>query len=325
MKIQLAHVAARDGGGVSVKVRLSDGEHREVRRFALTDADWRRIAQSIEESIGASIAESMVASIAEPVGESMTASVDAGENARQAPMPPSPDRTAFATDSTSSHDCTNETVLSPLHDCTHETALPQSHDRAPVPSFGRQIPTSLRPAPAKGASEDAFSSLAGCLLTPEQFDELECAGEFCAALNKGAELLSYGANSRRALELKLRRYGYDGELCSRVGEELCRRGLIREASDASSIVRVCLRSGYGKNRIIAKLRQKGYGDEAVREALDGVDESVYTENCAALIKKKFGYIPSDADGRRKMAASLARYGYSFSQIKAAMLAVKDDE
>lgn len=314
MKIQLAHVAARDGGGVSVKVRLSDGEHREVRRFALTDADWRRIAQSIEESIGASIAESMVASIAAPVGELMTASVDAGENARQAPMPPSPDRTASATDSASSHDCAHENALSPLHDCATAT-----------PGFERQIPTSLRPAPAKGASEDAFSSLAGCLLTPEQFDELECAGEFCAALNKGAELLSYGANSRRALELKLRRYGYDGELCSRVGEELCRRGLIREASDASSIVRVCLRSGYGKNRIIAKLRQKGYGDEAVREALDGVDESVYTENCAALIKKKFGYIPSDADGRRKMAASLARYGYSFSQIKAAMLAVKDDE
>lgn len=304
MKIQLAHVAARDGGGVSVKVRLSDGEHREVRRFALTDADWRRIAQSIAESVGESIEV--------PVGEPAATSVVYGGAVRQA-MSPSPDRATSATDSTSSHDC------------AHETALFPSHDSTPVPGFGRQIPASLRPTPAKGASEDAFSALARCLLTPEQFDELECAGEFCAALNKGAELLSYGANSRRALELKLRRYGYDVELCSRVGEELCRRGLIREASDASSIVRVCLRSGYGRSRIIAKLRQKGYGDEAVRKALDGVDESVYTENCAALIKKKFGYIPSDADGRRKMAASLARYGYSFSQIKAAMLAVKDDE
>lgn len=316
MKIQLAHVAARDGGGVSVKVRLSDGEHREVRRFVLTDADWRRIAQSIEESVAKSIEV--------PVGEPVTASVAAGENARRAPTPTSHDSTNAAT--ISSHTRTaSATDSASSHDCTHETALPQSHDRAAVPGFGRQIPASLRPVPAKGDSEDAFSSLAGCLLTPEQFDELECAGEFCAALNKGAELLSYGANSRRALELKLRRYGYDFGLCSRVGEELCRRGLIREASDASSIVRVCLRSGYGKSRIIAKLRQKGYGDEAVREALDGVDESVYTENCAALIKKKFGYIPSDADGRRKMAASLARYGYSFSQIKAAMLAVKDDE
>lgn len=316
MKIQLAHVAARDGGGVSVKVRLSDGEHREVRRFALTDADWRRIAQSIEESVGESIEV--------PVGEPVTASVDAGKTARQAPTATSPDRSHAATISSHTR-TTSATDSTSLHDCPHETALPPSHDRTPVPGFGRQIPASLRPAPAKGAPEDAFSSLAGCLLTPEQFNELECAGEFCAALNKGAELLSYGANSRRALELKLRRYGYDVELCSRVGEELCRRGLIREASDASSIVRVCLRSGYGRSRIIAKLRQKGYGDEAVREALDGVDESVYTENCAALIKKKFGYIPSDADGRRKMAASLARYGYSFSQIKAAMLAVKDDE
>lgn len=304
MKIQLAHVAARDGGGVSVKVRLSDGEHREVRRFVLTDADWRRIAQSIEESVAKSIEV--------PVGEPVTASVAAGKTARQAPTP-------------TSHDSTNAATISSHTRTASATDSASSHDRAAVPGFGRQIPASLRPVPAKGDSEDAFSSLAGCLLTPEQFDELECAGEFCAALNKGAELLSYGANSRRALELKLRRYGYDSELCSRVGEELCRRGLIREASDASSIVRVCLRSGYGKSRIIAKLRQKGYGDEAVREALDGVDESVYTENCAALIKKKFGYIPSDADGRRKMAASLARYGYSFSQIKAAMLAVKDDE
>lgn len=264
MNIQLVHVAARDGGGVSLKVRLSNGEHREVRHFALTDADWRRIAQSIKQS----------PALADGVAISLS----------HTPLP-----------------C----------DCAEDPE--------------RQAHLPPRPTLAKWSAEDIFSSLAGCLLTPEQFDDLECAATFCAALNKGAELLSYGANSKRALALKLRRYGYDDELCSRVGAELCSRGLIREASDAASIVRSCLRSGYGKSRIIAKLRQKGYGDEPIREALDSVDESVYDENCVALIRKKFGCVPSDANERRKMAALLVRYGYSFGQIKSAMLAMMNDE
>lgn len=158
----------------------------------------------------------------------------------------------------------------------------------------------------------------GQKLTPDQFDELDCAAEYCAALNKGTELLSYGANSRHMLELKLRRHGYDAGLCARVGEELCRRGMIREDDDARAIVRICLRSGYGERRIAMKLKQKGYGDDAVRAALDEVPERVYIDNCADLIRRKYGGVPDNGDMCRKMIAALTRYGYGFGQIKQAI-------
>lgn len=262
MKIQLAHVAARQGGGVSLKIRLTDDMgHREVRRLELTTADWERIARELE-----------------------------AENAKD---------------------------LSPALECAVQNSTAQlgTPQNSAATAKIQAIEAALPP----------FSSLAGCYLTPEQYDELEHAGDFCSALNKGASLLSYGANSKRALELKLRRHGYDSELCDRVGDELERRGLIREQNDADSVVRVCLRSGYGYSRIVAKLRQKGYGDEVIRAATEDIDDSVYVKNCAAIIQKKYGFVPDDTEGRRKLTAALVRYGYSFSQIKSAMRTLDSDD
>lgn len=166
---------------------------------------------------------------------------------------------------------------------------------------------------------------AGQMLTEQQFERLEQAGELCAALNKGAELLSYGACSRRALEQKLRQRGYEAELCVRVVDELCRRGLIREQDEARAVVRVCLRSGYGPARILAKLRQKGYGDEAIRVALGEVDEDSYIEGCARMICKKYGTLPQETAARQRAIGALVRLGYSTAQIRRAAETLREQE
>lgn len=173
--------------------------------------------------------------------------------------------------------------------------------------------------------DTGLAAEAGQVLTERQFERLEQAGEFCAALNKGAELLSYGACSRRALEQKLRRRGCKPELCGRVSEELCRRGLIREDDEARAVVRVCLRSGYGPARITAKLCQKGYGNEAVRAALDEVDEEVYVEGCMRMISKKYGVVPESAAERQRMMGALVRLGYNPGQIRRAVAALRERE
>lgn len=163
------------------------------------------------------------------------------------------------------------------------------------------------------------------LLTTEQYELLLEADRRRAALNKGAELLSYGACSRRALEQKLRQRGYDAELAGQVAGELSQRGMIREQDDARAVVRVCLRSGYGRGRILAKLRQKGYGDEAIRAALDEVDEDSYIEGCMRMMSKKYGTIPAGAAEQQRMIAALARLGYSLSQIRQAAAALREQE
>lgn len=282
MKIQLAHVAARQGGGVSLKIRLTDDMgHREVRRLELTTADWERIARELETENAKDSSSALECAVQD-----------------SAVRPDSPPNPAVRLGTLQNPAARLGTLQN-----SAATAKIQTIEAAPPP----------------------FSSLAGCYLTPEQYDELEHAGDFCSALNKGASLLSYGANSKRALELKLRRHGYDSELCDRVGDELERRGLIREQNDADSVVRVCLRSGYGYSRIVAKLRQKGYGDEVIRAATEDIDDSVYVKNCAAIIQKKYGFVPDDTEGRRKLTAALVRYGYSFSQIKSAMRTLDSDD
>ena len=56
----------------------------------------------------------------------------------------------------------------------------------------------------------------------------------------------------------------------------------------------------------------------MRAALDEVPERVYIDNCADLIRRKYGGVPDDGDMCRKMIAALTRYGYGFGQIKQAI-------
>ena len=47
----------------------------------------------------------------------------------------------------------------------------------------------------------------------------------------------------------------------------------------------------------------------------------FVANCAALICKHYGIPPTQPDDRRRMMASLGRYGYSLSEIREAIAIV----
>ena len=206
MKIQIIHAAARQSGGVIVKIRMSDGEMGETRSLVLSELEWARLGL-----------------------------------------------------------------------------------------------------------------VAGDELDEDGFDRLECAAEYCEAVRRGMELLSYGANSRSALVIKLRRRGYDRELCERVAAELYDKGYINENADAEGIVRSCLSRGYGKKRIVIKLRERGYENSVIAQVLQEFDEIDFVANCAALIKKRCGEeLPSERAQLDKLIGALVRYGYSYGEIKEAL-------
>ena len=54
--------------------------------------------------------------------------------------------------------------------------------------------------------------------------------------------------------------------------------------------------------------------------LEDVD---FSQNCAALIKKHYGEVPTDADENRRMIASLSRYGYSIGEIRDAIRLLRE--
>ena len=205
MKIQVKHAAARQSGGVTVKILMTDGEHRESRSLVLSESEWARLGFSVGDEL----------------------------------------------------------------------------------------------------DEDSY-------------DALDQSAEYCEAVRRGMDLLSYGANSRDALAVKLRRRGYDNQLARRVATELYERGYINENADAEGIVRACLCRGYGRKRIIMKLRERGYENDVVAEVLAAFEDVDYTANCADMIRKKYKNLPTERAELDKLIAAMVRYGYSYGEIKGAL-------
>lgn len=154
-------------------------------------------------------------------------------------------------------------------------------------------------------------------ITQYQYEELEEASEVCDAYSRAANILSFGMNTARTLKQKLRRRGFSESASSVAVRMLCEKGYISENDDILRATEHCINKGWGMRRILAYLRQKGYGSEALSTALDEMSEVDFSEVCAGLIEKKYGLIPSDPREKQKMVAFLVRYGFSMREIKEA--------
>ena len=162
-------------------------------------------------------------------------------------------------------------------------------------------------------------------ITEEYYDTLEAAAQLCAAIRAGEHLLSYGANSERALTQKLVRRGYLHETAALAAKKLCEMGLIDEQGDLRRELEKCLRKLWGAKRIQAHLWSRGFGADAMSALPSLLDEVDFVSNCAALIRKHYGTVPNGADERRRMIASLGRYGYSLSEIRAAFAHLQETD
>lgn len=160
-------------------------------------------------------------------------------------------------------------------------------------------------------------------ISEEVYERIEEAAELCRALRSGESLLSYGANSVQALTRKLVGKGYGREVAAMAAERLAGYGLIDEERDMKREVEKCLRKLWGPKRISAHLWSKGYATETMQGLPELFQEVDFLQNCASLIQKHYGEVPSDADEHRRMVASLSRYGYSIGEIREAIRLLKE--
>lgn len=161
------------------------------------------------------------------------------------------------------------------------------------------------------------------VITEEMYDRLECASEFCRALRCGENLLSYGANSVQMLTRKIAQRGYSREVSASAAQKLCDMGLIDEHSDAMREVEKCLKKLWGAKRINSHLWSRGFSSEVLSELPEMLAEIDFVSNCAKLINKHYGGIPTEPDELRRMTASLSRYGYSIGEIHAAIKQLRE--
>lgn len=160
-------------------------------------------------------------------------------------------------------------------------------------------------------------------ISEEEFERIEAASELCQAIRAGEHLLSYGPNSEKTLTRKLMQRGYSREMSATATQKLCEMGLIDEYADVRREVEKCLAKLWGAKRISAHLWSKGFSSEAIATMGELTAEVDFSYNCARLINKHYGGIPTDSDELRRMTAGLSRYGYSIGEIKTAIKTLKE--
>jgi len=161
----------------------------------------------------------------------------------------------------------------------------------------------------------------GAMLDEELFDRIEELSKQCIAIRKGSKLLSYSASSRARLAQRLMQKGIDRESAEYAAHKLESLGAIDEEADVESAVRGYLKKLYGKKRIYRELCAKGYNRDIVSRELACIDGDVLVDNCIELLKKKHKTFPDDPETQKKIIASLVRYGYSFDEIKKALIII----
>ena len=163
--------------------------------------------------------------------------------------------------------------------------------------------------PERGASDE------------QTFDEVKYEADVWSATKRGIFLLGYGACSEKALAAKLVSKGFDREIAADAVNAIVAKGLLRPADDASREAEKMIKKLWGKRRIIAGLYEKGYSADSVRAALYSLEKNGvnYEKNCKRLVREKYSNAELDVSAQAKLYSALARYGYSSSEIKSAIL------
>ena len=136
----------------------------------------------------------------------------------------------------------------------------------------------------------------------------------CAALATGLRSLSAGGGSCLQLRQKLCGKGVSRDIAEEAVRELCEKGCLDERAGALSCAQSGLRKLWGDRRILADLRAKGYGEEALLAAQERLREEDGTARLVRLLQKR----RFDAENPEKLIASLMRYGYTRTEIRAAL-------
>ena len=159
-------------------------------------------------------------------------------------------------------------------------------------------------------------------------DTVERLGELAdvtAAFSSACASLAFTQCSSRALVRKLLAKGFSKSASESAVEICALRGYIDEVAVATRRAEVMVDKSWGRVRILSRLREEGYSDEAlesVREYLDDVD---FGEVCLSVIEKKYRGVPEERIAREKMYAALARLGFSRGDIRDALHRYSDED
>lgn len=159
------------------------------------------------------------------------------------------------------------------------------------------------------------------------YDLIEREAQIYSAYKRGLHILEYGSCSKCMLISKLTAKNHSRDTAQIAVERIESHGFLSESKSAVREAERCAAKLWGKSRICAHLRSKGYDKSAVEKAMFALeDEDIdFSENCRKLIISKYGKLPGDRIGLQKLISSIRRFGYSFGEIQAALRKIANEK
>ncbi|MBQ9385137.1 MAG: regulatory protein RecX [Ruminiclostridium sp.] len=147
--------------------------------------------------------------------------------------------------------------------------------------------------------------------------------ELDIAKRRAMHLLAAREYGRSELIEKLKS-NYSEETALTVADLMCEYGYVNDERYAEKLARQCITvRKYGKSRAVQIMRQKGLDNDTIQAALECYSEDDITAEICAILRKKYAdkLFLGGLEGRKEMqkvVAALARRGYGYSDIKAAL-------
>ena len=165
----------------------------------------------------------------------------------------------------------------------------------------------------------------GSEVSEEEWQSLKETAEQNRAYEKALYLLEYRAHTKSELFTKLRT-AFPAEVCEHALCRIERLGLCDDEAFARDFAdELFNRKGFGKRRVAFELQKKGVDRDVIDEVLCEYEDSDPVEAIAAVINKKYSPLPEDDKKIQRVYAALARMGYGYRDIKAAVERVKNAE
>lgn len=140
------------------------------------------------------------------------------------------------------------------------------------------------------------------------------------ATERALYLLGYRDHSYKELFDKLEK-NYESEICLLVCDKMTQMRLINDVAYAEKLAKNLVETRLmGLYRAKQQMRYKGLSTELIEEALAPYDEDVLARLVTLIGKKYARLLTNDADeaSLRRVKGALARAGYGYSDINAAL-------
>ena len=161
-----------------------------------------------------------------------------------------------------------------------------------------------------------FALYAGKELTEEEAEQLTASARRTGLKEKALELLTRKPMSRKELERKLEEWEAGEEEIASICQRMEELGFLNDASYAVQVVRHYSQMGCGEHKLRDELYRRGVPRHLWEEALAQAEDPA--EAIDAFLRKKLAGKEPDRKELKKVSDALARRGYGWEDISAAL-------